>query len=486
VKPFSVNAPALIPAPSVVDPGGAGFVVGEDLSVGYTAGDGEVARIAALVGGWMGAPAGFGVPAAALPSTAAVRVELDPEAGSGEAYRLDIDETGVRLAAATTEGLFRGAQTLRQLLPLRAERGWSLPAVSIRDFPRYAWRGAMLDVSRHFFGVADVKRFLDELAYYKLNVLHLHLSDDQGWRIEIASRPRLAEIGGVSQVGGGAGGCFTAADYAELHRYAAERYITLVPEIDLPGHTNAALVAYPELAPAGYDPVPFSGTDVGFSVLDVANPATYDFVNDVVGELARMTPGRHLHIGGDEVHKLGLDEYAGFIRRAIAIVEAHGKVPIGWDEIAKAGAPTSAVVQFWRTHEGEAHIEPVRDAANRGAKVIMSPGSRAYLDMKYDASTRLGLDWAGLISVRDAYDWDPDELLGEVPEGAVLGVEAPIWTETLETIGDVEYLAFPRLTGIAEVAWSPAGSRDWDAYQSRLTSHIARWDALGIAHGPAA
>jgi len=331
--------------------------------------------------------------------------------------------------------------------------------------PRYEWRGVMLDVARHFLPVADVKRFVDVVARYRLNRLHLHLSDDQGWRIEIRSWPRLSEVGGASEVGGGPGGFYTQDEYAELVAYAAEHGMVVVPEIDVPGHVNAALVAYPELALPGYDAKPYTGTDVGFSTLDPKNDRVYDFVDDVVRELAELTPDPYLHIGGDEVFKIPAEEYMRFVERACEIVRSHGKRPIGWEEIAKTRLHPDTIVQHWKEPELAAR------AAEQGASVIMSPGSRTYFDHKYDDTTKLGTQWAGHIGVRDAYDWDP---------GDALGVEGTLWSETLASLSDVEFMAFPRLLALAEVAWTPQRDRDWEDFRARLAAHGPELDELGV------
>jgi hexosaminidase len=333
------------------------------------------------------------------------------------------------------------------------------------DTPRYEWRGVMLDVARHFFGVNDVKRFIDVIARYGLNRLHLHLTDDQGWRIEIESWPRLAEIGGSSAVGGGSGGWYTQDEYAQLVAFAADRGVVVVPEIDMPGHVNAALVAYPQLAPAGYTPEPYTGTDVGFSSLDVASELTYDFVDDVVREVAALTPGPFFHIGGDEAAATAPADYVHFVERVGAIVQRHGKRMVGWEEIARAGLPPGTIVQHWKDPELAAR------AVEQGASVVMSPAPKAYLDLKYDESTELGTTWAGYVGVRDAYDWDP---------GDVLGVEAALWSETLTTLADVEFMAFPRLLALAEVASTPAEQRDWEDFRLRLAEHEPELAALGV------
>jgi hexosaminidase len=311
---------------------------------------------------------------------------------------------------------------------------------------RFEWRGVMLDVARHFFAPGDVKRFIDAIEPLQLNRLHLHLTDDQGWRLEIESWPKLAEIGGRTAVGGGAGGFYTQAEYRDLVAYAAARGITIVPEIDLPGHVNAALVAYPELAPAGVEAKPYTGIDVGFSSLDAANELTYRFIDDVLREVAALTPGGYIHIGGDEAAATQPAEYAAIVTRALELVRLHGKQPVGWEEIAKVPLPRGTVVQHWQ--DGDL----AREAVRQGARVIMSPATRTYLDMKLDATTRLGLEWAGYVSVRDASRWDPATLIDGVGEEDVLGVEACLWSETLQTYEDIEEMAFPRLVGVAGVA----------------------------------
>ena len=408
--------------------------------------------------------------------------DADPIVGS-EGYELDVNSDEVLIRARTTAGLFYGVQTLRQLLPAPVEAAqvqpgpWTLPGGRIVDHPRFAYRGAMLDVSRHFFPVADVLRYLDHLALYKINHLHLHLTDDQGWRIAIDTWPRLAEIGGAGEVGGGPGGYYTKAQYRQIVAHAALRHITVIPEIDLPGHTNAALVAYGALTRDGVAPPPYTGTDVGFSALRVDTDLTYDFIDDVLGELAALTPGPYLHVGGDEVFTMPPADYVGFLNRVQPIVTATGKTVVGWHQVAPAEHEAGRVLQFW----GTAPTDPtLAEAVRRGARVILSPGNRAYLDMKYTDQTPLGKDWAGPVEVRQAYDWDPGSYLVDVPADAVLGVEAPLWTETISTLGQAEFMTFPRLPAIAELGWSPASTHDWASFRRRLGAQGPRWTALGL------
>jgi len=334
----------------------------------------------------------------------------------------------------------------------------------------------MLDVARHFFGVDDVKRFVDTIATFGFNRLHLHLTDDQGWRIEIESWPRLASVGGASAVGGGPGGWYSKRDYASIVEHAAGRGVVVVPEIDLPGHVNAAVVAYPELSLPGLETVPYTGTDVGFSCLDVTSPAVLEFVDDVVGEVAAATPGPCVHIGGDEVFKIPHEHYVAFVEHVCATVCAHGKQPIGWEEIAQTRLEPGTIVQHWKS------AEHARAAVEQGARVIMSPATRTYFDLKYDATTRLGTAWAGHVSVRDAYEWDPAAEVEGVSEADVLGVEACLWTETMSTLGDVECMAFPRLLALAEVASAQPEERSWDDFAARLPELRRRLDELGVTY----
>jgi len=414
----------------------------------------------------------------------AISLELgDASIAGGEAYELRVTADRVTIRANQPAGLFYGVQSFRQLLPafveyraVRPDKNRPVVAAAgrIADLPRFGWRGAMLDVSRHFLPVADVKRYVDLMSMYKLNRLHLHLADDQGWRIAITSWPRLAVHGGGTQVGGGAGGYYTQEQYAELVAYAAERFVTIVPEIDLPGHTNAALASYAELNCDGAARERYTGTEVGFSTLCVDKEITYTFIDDVVREIAALTPGPWIHIGGDEVKTLTPDQYVRFIERVQTIVRSHGKQMIGWDEISPVPLVPTSIIQLWRTTATPA------EAVARGTRVIMSVANKTYLDMKYDPTTAIGLSWAGYIDVKTAYDWEPATVVPGVPDSALLGVEAPLWSETVATMNDVEFLAFPRLAGIAEVGWSRAESRDWDAFKLRLGAHGPRLVALGV------
>jgi hexosaminidase len=406
------------------------------------------------------------------------------DAGYGdEGYRLDIAPDAVTVCAGAPAGLFAAVQTLRQFVPVTGTGDASLPGGQIVDRPRFPYRGVMLDVARHFFTVDEVKSFVDAVAQFKINHLHLHLTDDQGWRLEIKGWPDLTTVGGGTGTGvDGAGpGFYTAADYAELVDYAAARFVTVVPEIDMPGHVNAAQVAYPELTADGAAVSPRIDQEVGYSSLVAAKEETYAFLEDVIREVAALTPGPYLHVGGDEADATSAEDYRTFMTRMLPLVAKYGKRAVGWHEMATVDLPESAIPQFWRV---EASNDGVARAAANGCKVIMSPADRVYLDMKYDATTPLGLDWAARIEVDRCYGWDPAERLPGVGEEALLGVEAALWSETLRSPTDVQIMAFPRLPAVAEIGWSPRATHDWESFRRRLAAFGPRWRAQGIAFHP--
>ncbi|MET0423141.1 MAG: beta-N-acetylhexosaminidase [Actinoplanes sp.] len=468
----------VIPLPASIRPDPtANFEISPGTSVSAAP---EVSALADELAGLLGRATGFPVP---VGGDGAIRLRLepaDPEVKSPESYRLDITAAGVTLSAPTEQGLFNGVQTIRQLLPVAGEKAEVvLPGGRIEDEPRFAYRGTMLDLARHFFTPDDIRAYVDQIAQFKINHLHLHLTDDQGWRLEIDGWPQLTAIGGGpgTGVGGEGPGFLTAAEYTDLTAYAASRFVTIVPEIDLPGHVNAVQVAYPELARGGEPVQPRTDAEVGYSSLDANREDTYAFVEDVIRVVAGLTPGPYLHIGGDEAFSTPPEDYRTFLTRVLPMAGKYGKRAIGWHEIAAVELPATAIPQYWR-------IEPVDDgvarAAAAGHQVIMSPADRSYLDMKYDESSPLGLDWAGVVGVERSYDWDPADRLPGVGEESLLGVEAPLWSETLRSLADVQYQAFPRLVAIAEIAWSPRAARDWSSFRDRLAAHGPRWTAEGV------
>lgn len=401
-----------------------------------------------------------------------------------EAYQLRIVADSVLLTSATAEGAFRGIQTLRQLIPdvandtLADHSIWPVPSGTIRDEPNFAYRGSMLDVARHFFSVADVKRYIDLLAYYKINVLHLHLTDDQGWRIEIKSWPKLTEIGGRTEVGGESGGFYTQEEYKDIVAFAAAHYMTIVPEVDMPGHTNAASASYPFLNGNGKKPGLYEGTHVGFSTFDTRKDTVYAFIDDVIREISGMSPGPYFHIGGDESHVTKKDDYIYFVNKVEKIVHKYGKQMIGWDEIATADIDSNAIAQFWSSEKN------AKLADDKRMKLILSPARKAYLDMQYDTLSKHGLHWAAYIPVDTAYVWTPENYTKGVPRDRILGVEAPLWSETISNIEELEYLAFPRIIGYSELSWSIEANRDWEDYRQRLAKQAPFLDRMDVKYYP--
>ncbi len=466
----------LIPKPASFLPATGDFQISPNTKIFSQANNDEITAIANFLSTYLEQASGCKIAViheGPDQSAGNIQLELNGDTSLGEeGYDLSIATDTIRLSANHLAGLFYGVQTIRQLIPAGLTGNLSLPAVSIRDIPRFAWRGAMLDVARHFFSVDDVKRFIDLISHYKINRLHLHLTDDQGWRIEIKSWPRLTEVGGRTQVGGEKGGYYNQEQYKEIVEYARSRYVTIVPEVDTPGHTNAALASYAELNSSEEAPALYEGMHVGFSTLWINSEITYQFLDDVVRELATLTPTPYIHIGGDEARSTAEEDYKKFIKRIQQIVISHGKRAIGWSEMGEAEVLPGTIVQHW---VGAAY----QGAKRQGAKIILSPANKTYLDMKYEASCPLGLDWAGLVSVKDSYDWEPGSYMEGLEESDILGIEGPLWTETVLTIKDIEYMVFPRLIGLAELAWSPKG-QSWEDYRQRLAAHGKRMEAMGI------
>ena len=480
----------VVPAPVSVQPAaGTTYMLPAGAGIFTQAGSAPAADVGDYLAGILRRSTGYALPVSPASGTPTSGISLLLTGADGsvgpQGYQLDVTGTAVVIRAQTADGLGNGVQTLRQLLPPDVESAtvrpgpWTVPGGRIVDFPRFAYRGAMLDVARHFHPVATVKAYLDQIALYKINYLHLHLSDDQGWRIVIDGWPRLATFGGSTQVGGGAGGYYTKAQYTDLVAYAAQRHITIVPEIDTPGHVNAALASYAELNCNNTAPPLYTGTDVGFSSLCTTKEVTYTFVDNVLGELAAITPGPYLHLGGDEASSTPANQYAAFINRVQPMVTAKGKAVMGWHQIGASAVQHSAnrVVQYWGLTNSDSLVST---AVSRGAKVVMSPANKAYLDMKYNSQTPLGLSWAGFIEVQTAYEWNPGTHVSGVPASAVLGVEAPLWTETIVTLDHIEFMAFPRLPAIAELGWSPWSTHNWDAFKARLGAQGPRWTVMGL------
>jgi hexosaminidase len=474
---------SLIPKPVAVKGTGDYFVLKPTTVICYQGGLPAVENIARYLGERLKPATGFNFELVESQDAQkfSIYLTLTGTADSTyEGYDLEITRDLLRLSAKTPIGLFRGVQTIMQLLPpsieeiVRQEGPWDIATGVINDEPEYPYRGVMLDVARHFFSVEDVKKVIDQISYYKINVLHLHLSDDQGWRIEVKSWPKLTETGGSTEVGGGEGGFYTQEQFSDIVKYAADRFIMIVPEIEMPSHCNAALASYPELNCNNKAPQLYTETEVGFSSLCTKKEITYKFIDDVVREISAISPGAFFHIGGDEAQSTKMQDYVPFINRVQDIVTSHGKEVIGWDEIANSELRPTTVVQFWSNAKNS------QLATDQGAKIIMSPSKKTYLDMQYNENTKPGVHWAAYIDVDSAYMWYPDSYAPGITNDNILGIEAPLWTETVTSLDEIEFMLFPKLPGYAEIGWTLPALRNWDDYRRRLADHGDRFKALGI------
>lgn len=492
-------APAIsvVPQPvEVIGVRGDAFRLDSDARIMIDGDPREAGPVARQLADLLRPSSGFELPivrGAAEPGDIALVLAADeaPDGHADEGYRLRADESGVRIGAATAAGLSNGMQSLRQLLPAAVEDGHLLSyplevvAVEINDYPRFAYRSVMLDVARHFFSVLEVERFIDEIAMLKINTLHLHLANDQGWRIEIEGWPLLTEVGGLFEVDGNPGGFYTQQEFAGIVDYAAERNVMIVPEANMPGHTHAALTAYPELTCDGVAPGPHTLMAGGGSSLCPTSGEAERLAEDVIRQLAALAPGPYLHLGGDEVSGYTDDEYTYFMELTSSIAADEGKTVIGWQELgASDELPIGTIGQYWGyTEPNEQGIELMHSFLNQGGAIVLSPPDVAYLDQVYPDDDSLGLEWAGSNGVADAYDWDPARIFEGVGDDQVLGIEGPLWTETIDTIDDVEFMAFPRLGALAEIGWSPApggAHRDFDEFAPRLVTFLERFEQLGV------
>lgn len=505
-----MSHPPLVPAPARLVLGeGAPFALSGDIAIvtptdAAAAATAATATAAAELHRLIATRTGIRL-SSATPTADGRRIRLGlGHDGPAESYRLRSDAADVEVAGADAAGLFYGVQTLVQAIASGAY-GWVIPVMEIEDAPRFAYRGVMLDVARHFLDVATVCGYIDRAVGLKFNALHLHLTDDQGWRIQMHARPRLTEKSATSSVGGDGGGFYTHDDYRAIVAYAADRHMIVVPEIDGPSHTHAVSLAYPELcaepvisaelaqlAQEDGSALPISGVGyegigVGFSSLRIRDEETYAFLADVLTELAALTPGPYLHIGGDEALGTDAEDYDHYIERVSRLVVETGKTPIAWHEAG--GSPTLAegtIGQYWGfVSPTEGMDEKTRGFIRRGGRVILSPADAIYLDMKVDPDSPLGLTWArGATSTRRAYEWDPAAVVDGVDDAHILGVEAPLWGETTRTAADLDALAFPRIAAAAEAAWSSAlGSsplRTWESFRGRVGGLGPLWTALGI------
>ncbi len=383
-----------------------------------------------------------------------------------EAYRIEVRQGRSTIWAFGPDGVRHARRTLAQL-----RRVGTVPDMTIIDRPEFPWRGLSVDIVRHFFGPQELVRILDLMADLGFNRLHLHLSDDQGWRIEVPAFPELVEKSSGSCVGGGEGGYLSLDDMAYVTKEAAVRGIVVVPEVDVPGHTTAALHALPELNSDGVVPDLHEGIEVGISTLSTKAPLTAPFLDAVINTLYKFS-SEGIHVGGDECLLTPPEEFAALVKMAVDRVHARGRCAIAWQEAA-AQLAEGDLLQIWDERQ---NMDEVHRASRRGVGVIASPASKIYLDMKYDESERLGLVWAGTTTLRQSYEWNARGFVEGVLPEAVVGVEACVFTETIETIDELIYMLMPRLAAVAEVAWTGSGVDGWDSFARRIAVRAHNWD----------
>jgi hexosaminidase len=535
---FAANPPAIVPAPQKLELRGGTFKLAPDtrICVDFTS-----RRTGTFLAARLRQSTGYKFPVVAkifssapVPNGILLTVKSAGTNLGPEGYELAVSSNSVVIRAPEQAGMFYGAQTLLQLLPpeifsprLVTNADWQIPCVAIQDWPRFRWRGLMLDVSRHFYSKAEVEKILDEMALHKLNTFHWHLTDDQGWRIEIKKYPKLTQIGAWRSAsrltppkGEGNyfenanpawmapsadkfgpdnryGGFYTQADIREVVKYAAVRHITIVPEIEMPGHAVAAMAAYPQFGCGDLSYSTDVKAGVNSGVFDPGKEATFKFLDDVLTEVFQLFPGKFIHLGGDEVSEKvkaatwakspacqavmkreGLkntDELQDwFTRRMEKFVNAHGKRLVGWSEIAGSGVTTNAAVMDWKGGGLE--------AAETGHDVVMTPTKFCYLDY-YQSTNHASEPHAigGFLPLEKVYDFEP--IPAQLPaefQSYILGGQCNLWTEYVASLPHAEYMIFPRACALAETTWSAKSSRDWDDFQRRLRTDERRLDELGV------
>jgi hexosaminidase len=523
------NEIAIIPQPVKVVTNAGNFILPKNVTIQSPAGN-DFKETVAFLKNKLSAATGVSVMNAAA-STATIKLLLSKKQNAvigKEGYHLVVSPKNIMIEANEPAGLFYGVQTLIQLFPKEIESTtpvknikWQAPCVDITDYPRFGWRGLMFDVARHFFTKEDVKKYIDQMVRYKYNLLHLHLTDDEGWRIEIKSLPKLTEVGAwnVKKVGyfgtfavprpdepRNYGGFYTQDDIKEIVRYAKERFVNILPEIDVPGHSLAAIAAYPDLSCSGG--AKNIGVASGESIKDwdthtalyddnlcPANENVYAFLDKVLTEVAQLFPFQYIHMGGDETFKTfwessdavkalmkrenlkNMEEVQSYFEKRVEkIVESKGKKFMGWDEILEGGLAPDAVVMSWRGMEGGIQ------AAKMKHDVVMSPTTFTYIDyMQGDPAIEPRI--YATLRLNKTYQFEP------VPEGVdpkyILGGQANLWTEQVYNMRHAEYMTWPRAFAVAEDVWSPKASKNWDNFTKRVEKHFARFDEAQVNYSPA-
>lgn len=513
---------SVIPKPNFLQQLDDSFLLTDKTAIVYN--DLSLQPIAEYIAGWIQKRTGFRLSVLTedldFKPENAIILALDSTAmaNTNEGYRLEINPETIKITAQNNQAIFYGFQTLRQILPFEYKTNsadhsplWNIPCLVIEDSPRYAWRGMMLDVSRHFFPKAFILEFIDYLAMYKLNTFHWHLVDDQGWRIEIKKYPRLTEIGAwrvdredrhwndrpAQEPGEKAtyGGYYTQQDIKEIVAYAQSRYVTIVPEIEMPGHTVAALSAYPQYSCSGG---PFTVLPGGYwpisDIYCAGNDSTYLFLEDILTEVMELFPGEYIHIGGDEADKTNWkncpkcqsriqneklsDEHelqSYFIKRMEAFINSKGRKLIGWDEILEGGLAPRATVMSWRGFEGGI------TAARSGHPVVMTPTSHCYFDYYQGAEDLEPPGIGGYIPLKKVYGFEPTpDSLSTKEKNFILGGQANLWTEYIPDPNHAQYMIFPRISALSEVLWTQKKQKDWDDFARRIEREMLRYEQLGI------
>ncbi|QGY47351.1 family 20 glycosylhydrolase [Maribellus comscasis] len=508
VMNISAQNISVIPKPAEVSIREGSFILDSNVGLRYDKNNSEMTAIAGFFNDYLHTMYGFKLDENSTERPVQFKIISQLQLGK-EGYLLKVNSSSVIITASAPNGLFYGLQTLKQMLPLEAKKGQlTIPSVDIKDQPRFAWRGNMLDVGRHFFPVSFLKKYIDILAMYKINTFHWHLTEDQGWRIEIKKYPLLTEIshwrdstiighaGRSNKYDGvGYGGFYTQDQAREIVRYAAERYITVVPEIEMPGHSSAALAAYPNLGCTG-GPYKVQGTwGVHKDVYCAGKDETFAFLKDVLDEILDIFPSEFIHIGGDECPKEawekcpdcqkrikdeGLENehelQSWFITQMDHYLTSKGRRLIGWDEILEGGLAPQATVMSWRGIKGGI------EAAKQHHEVVMSPTTHMYIDY-YQSEDKKNepLAIGGFLPVEKVYSYEPipEELSAEEAK-FILGVQTNLWTEYIPSTKLAEYMLLPRLEAQAEVAWTKKELKDFENFEDRLNSEYKRLDKLGI------
>jgi hexosaminidase len=494
----------IIPAPVSVEMHRGSFTLNQSTTL-IAKGE-EAQHVAHMLNAFLSDQYGFSLREAdQAPSANSIQLSIDTQNTPAEGYHLEISKTGIEIRGADGPGLFHGLQSLLQLLPVEKQSAYSLPAASIYDYPRFSYRGMHLDCGRHFFPVSFIKEYLDMMARYKYNTFHWHLTEDQGWRIEIKKYPRLTSIGSQRKQtvighntpdydGKPYGGYYTQEEIREVVKYAADRFITVVPEIEMPGHALAALTAYPLL---GCTNGPYEvGTKWGVfkDVFCPGKESTFQFLENVLTEVMELFPSHYIHIGGDECPKdswktcpycqkrikdLGLhneEELQSYvITRIEKFLNAHGREIIGWDEILEGGLAPNATVMSWRGEKGGIA------AAQQKHEVIMTPGQWCYFDHAQSHDPHEPLNIGGYLPLSKVYSYDPvPEELNAAEKKYIIGVQANLWSEYIPTVQQAEYMIMPRMMAMAEVAWTPLKQKNYASFNARLPRQLQYLDGQGI------